>query len=182
MGISDITKQTFETLEQEPQEMGIEGINQAQNNYKQQKQAQDDVQKYGKKILTNNQRQQFINDLYGTSLTGEPEDRMDDLDQLKAMDDITLQKTKEQRNKILRQNYEEIQNKIQEYRVKKQQEISKQEVGQQEGTEVARDQEEKQELWEKEQKKAEEKKKKEEAARLPGSQQSRSAEQQKVMG
>jgi len=87
-----------------------------------------------------------------------------------------------QDEKLKKQNYQKIQQDIQEYRAKKQQEVKKYEIGQQQGTEVARDQEEKMELWEKEQKKAEERKKEEEKARLPGSQQSRSGEQGVVMG
>jgi hypothetical protein len=156
----DLLKDSFETLSDLPKEIGEQGIEQikSSNGQQNQQQQQDDTQ----------QHRSWIEQLYGKA---DPQ-----------MTPQQIEMKKKQDEKLKKQNYQKIQQDIQEFRAKKQQEVKKYEIGQQQGTEVARDQEEKMELWEKEQKKAEERKKEEEAARLPGSQQSRSGEQGVVMG
>ena len=174
--LSDAFSQSWDTLESEPQEMGIEGISQIKgDDQKKQKKKQDDIQKrFGDKNLSDKQRQQYINDLYGVSDNNKLP--------LEQMSDQDLMEMKRQRSEQLRKRYEQLQQEIQQYRAKKQQEKSEYEIGMQKGTEAARTAQEEQELWQKEQEKAKKQKKDEEQARLPGSAQSRSGEQGKVMG
>lgn len=111
-------------------------------------------------------QQQWLKDLYGTSqLTPE---------QIKLKE--------EQDNKIKAQNYQKIQQDLAQYRAKKQQEVSKYDAAQQEGTKAVTTQDEKMELWQEQQKKAEEKKKEQERITMAGSAQSKSGEQGVVMG
>jgi len=156
----DVIKDSFESLSDLPKDLGMEAIEQIKGGKGQQNQQrqQDD----------NQSQQQWLEQLYGSSNT--------------QLTPQQIELKKKQDNKLKRQAYQKIQQDIQEYRAKKQQEVKKYEIGQQQGTEVARDQEEKMELWEQQQKKVEEQKKEEEAARLPGSQQSRSGEQGVGMG
>jgi len=160
--LDDLLKDSFETLSDLPQDIGVQAIEQIKGSGKQntnQQQAQDDSQL----------QKQWLEQLYGSS-SGQ------------QMTPQQIEMKKKQDEKLRKQAYQQIQQDIQEYRAKRQQELSKYEIGQQQGTEVARNQEEKMELWEKEQKKVEERKKEEEKARMPGSQQSRSGEQGVVMG
>lgn len=157
----NVFKDSFETLSELPKDMGMEAIEQIKGSKGQQnqQQQQDDSQS----------QQQWLERMYGTS-SGQ------------QLTPQQLEIKKKQDERLKKQNYQKIQQDIAEFRAKRQQEVRKYEIGQQQGTEVARDQEEKMELWEKEQKKAKEKQEKEEKARLPGSQQSRSGEQGVVMG
>ncbi|MGI5827546.1 MAG: hypothetical protein ACOX6V_00825 [Patescibacteria group bacterium] len=159
---NDVFENFEKELETLPQEIGTEAVAQAKG-------ANDDTgsqQKPQDQKMSDDQRQKLLDDLYGSSsLTPEQ-----------------VEAKKKQDMAIKRQNYQKIQQDIQEYRAKKAQELSKQEIGLQKGTEAARDKEEEMELWEKEQKKAEEKKKEREAITMPGSVQSRSGEQGKIMG
>ena len=89
---------------------------------------------------------------------------------------------KQQDGKKQTSNYKKIQQDLQAFRASKRQEKSKYEIGQQQGTETARDQKEEMELWEIQKKKAEEKKKKESQSSKPGGAAAKSGEQGKIMG
>ncbi len=149
-------EKSFESL---PGEIGTEGIHQVKPNDQQQKQQAHSHQS------NDTSQQQYLSDLYGQStLTSEQ-----------------IEAKRQQELRVKRMRYEQIQRDIQNYRAKKQEEVSAYEVGQQ-GLKTARTQEEKQELWQEEQKKQEEKAKKQKEIMMPGSAQARSGERQQIMG
>lgn len=139
--ISDVLEESFETIKEMPREIGTEVVGQVKGGQKQANQNSTQQNMTGQQ-----DQQNYLNDLYGVS----------------EMTPEQIEMKKKQDGRIQINNYKKIQQDIQEYRAKKQQEKTKYEIGQQEGTETARDQEEEQELWQKQQEEAEKKKKKKE--------------------
>lgn len=160
---NDVFGEIGETLKSFPSEVGTEAVGQVKGNQKQANQGGQSGQNPGQ---AQQQQQQFLNDLYGTSKL--------------TPDQIEMKK--KQDGKIQINNYKKIQQEIQEYRAKKKQEKTKYEIGWQQGTDPARNQQEEMEMWEVQQKKAEERKKEEKKANMPGSAQNRGGEKGKIMG
>ncbi|HGJ64553.1 TPA: hypothetical protein ENS27_04095 [bacterium] len=160
--IGDIFEQLESELHDLPGDIATEMISQVKGNQQDQNSNNSNQQ-----LLQNDvNNQQMLQDLYGTS----------------ALTSSQIEQKRKQDEAIKRQRLQQINQGIQELRAKKSEEKSKYEIGQQQGTEVARTREEELELWQKEQKKAEERKKERDDIMLPGSAQSRSGEQGKVMG
>lgn len=161
--IGDIFEQLESDFKDLPGDIGTEMISQIKGS-QQDQHASDNNQQLQQSDDPNDQ--QMLQDLYGAS----------------TLTPSQIEQKQKQEDAIKRQRLRQIDQDIQEFRAEKSQEKSKYEIGQQKGTEAARNREEELELWEKEQKKAEEKKQKQDDIMLPGSAQSRSGEQGKVMG
>jgi hypothetical protein len=160
--LDDLLGDVGESLEKEPREIMNSAFEQIKGGNKQDPKQQKSTQS----PTDDKAQQQYIQDLYGSSeMTPEQ------------------QKIKEEQDKKLkRQAYQKIQQDVQEFRAKNQEEVNKQEIGEQEGLDTARDQEEKMEMWQEQEKKAKEKKKDQDKITLPGSAQSKSGEQGNVIG
>lgn len=156
-----------ERLSELPQEIGTEAVAQVKGSTKQTHHSGgSSAPNPSDQANADAAQQQYLQDLYGSS----------------SISPQQLEIKRQQDNRIIRNRYNQIQEEIRQYRLKKAQEKSKYEIGWQSLEGTARTKEEEYELWELEQQKAKKKKDDQDAITLPGSKQGRSGEQQKIMG